>query len=144
MTLEELKQAGAIYVKTVVDGIKQYENEIVKMPEKEAEEFFLKKMQESEDGQLFLDFYYFTLDNQARVRIDGLLIKEEHSWLMSFHHSDGEFIFPAVEELVRIAVKLNAAEMLFSSFYFAGRDGSASIWWGNYGEEYVVMRKNAL
>ena len=88
MTLEELKQAGAIYVKTVVDGIRQYENEIVKMPEKEAEEFFLKKMQESE-------------------------------------------------------VKLNAAEMLFSSFYFAGRDGSASIRWGNYGEEYVVMRKNA-
>ena len=61
MTLEELKQAGAIYVKTVMDGIKQYENEIVKMPEKEAEEFFLKKMQESEGGQLFLDFYYFTL-----------------------------------------------------------------------------------
>lgn len=143
MTLEELKQAGAIYVEYIRDGLEQYENEIITMQEIEAGQFFLKELH-NKNQNLFLDFYYFTLDEQARSRVDGKLTGEERAWLSAFPHEEGAFIFPAAEELIRIAVKLNAEEMLFSSFYIAGQDGSASIWWGNYGEEYVVMRKKGI
>lgn len=146
MTVEELKQAGAIYVEHVKDGLEQYENEIVKMTEAEAESFFMAKMQETGKTRLFLDFYYFVLEEQAKKRIEEQLSEDEVSWLKSFARQEeqrkGEVIFKAREELVRIAVKLNGSEMLFSTFYLVEENGS-SIWWGNYGEQYIVMRQDS-
>lgn len=146
MTVEELKQAGAIYVANIKDGLEQYENEIVKMTKAEAESFFMAKMQETGKTRLFLDFYYFVLEESARKKIEEQLLADEIAWLKSFACQEdqrkGEVIFKAREELVRIAVKLNESELLFSTFYLVEENGS-SIWWGNYGEQYIVMRQDS-
>lgn len=139
MTVEQLKQAGAIYVEHIRDGLETYDNEVVKMTGAEAEKYFLEKLHKYGSEKSFLDFYYFVLDEGARGRIDGQLSAKEKKFLNSMDREDGSFIFSAVEELVRIAAKLNDSEMLFSSFYFAEGEGKASIWWGNYGQEYLVF-----
>lgn len=139
MTVEQLKRAGAIYLEHIRDGLETYDNETVKMTRAEAEICFLEKLHKYGPGKSYLDFYYFVLDEEARGRIDGQLSAEEKRFLISMDREDGSFIFPALEELIRIAVKLNESEMLFSSFYFVEGEGKASIWWGNYGQEYLVF-----
>lgn len=139
MTVEQLKQAGAIYVEYVRDGLEAYDNEVVKMTGAEAEKCFLEKLHKCGPEKSFLDFYYFVLDEEARGRIESQLSAEEKRFLNSMDREDGDFIFSAAEELIRIAAKLNESEMLFSSFYFVEGEGKASIWWGNYGQEYLVF-----
>lgn len=139
MTVEQLKQAGAIYVEHIRDGLETYDNETVKKTKAEAETCFLEKLHKFGSAKSFLDFYYFVLDEEARGRIDGQLSAEEKEFLNSMDREEGSFIFPAVEELIGIAAKLNESEMLFSTFYFVEGEGKASTWWGNYGREYLVF-----
>lgn len=67
-----------------------------------------------------------------------MLSAEELAFLAKLgKKADGVF-FPLKEELLRLLVKLNDSEMLFSTVYFTN---PKSTWWGNYGRTYIVFRE---
>lgn len=86
---------------------------------------------------MYMDFYYFTLPEQARQQIDTVLTYQELEYIHQMEHEEGQVLFPVNEILLSICAKLNATEMLFCTIYMTG--DYPSTWWGNYGGEYVVF-----
>lgn len=140
MTVQELKDLGAIYLENVEEGLRGYKNEICRMEAFAAyntlEELCVKHGWENS----FADMYYHTFDEEVQENIEASLEEEEVEYLRekcSPRYRD-ELIFPLDPQLLRIIVKLNAREILFSTIYFVGED--RSTWWGNFDKEYVVFR----
>ena len=134
MTVKELKEAGAIYAGTLGEALSSYSHRTVLMDGKTAADFFLE--QKKAGGKVYLDFYYYVLEEKAAEKVRSVLSEEEIQYLRELDHREGEVIFPAEDRLIRIAASLNESEMLFSTFYVVEKDGAASIWWGNYRGEY--------
>ena len=135
LSLEELNDRGAIYIKDILFGFDNYKSEILTLSEKEAEEFFKGMWIDSGKKNCFVDFYYFTLNDEAREIVNKELSKEEIVFLESINPKNLDKLYFEFEELLlKIVVKLNAREILFSTFYFID---NKSTWWGNYNEEYV-------
>ena len=139
MTAKELKDLGGIYLENVEDGLRGYKNEIRKMEAFAAyntlEGLCLKHGWEIS----FADFYYHTFDEEVQENIEGALEEEEIEYIKEKcnpRYRD-ELIFPLDPTLLRIIVKLNAREILFSTLYFVGEN--RSTWWGNYSKEYIVF-----
>lgn len=139
MTVEELKDKGALYLKNVEDGLRECKNEVRHMEAFEAyntlEHLCLKHGWENS----YADIYYHTLDEEVQENIEASLEEEEAEYLRETcgrKHPD-DIIFPLDPQLLRIIVKLNAREILFSTIYFVGED--RSTWWGNFNKEYVVF-----
>ncbi|EOS21547.1 hypothetical protein C806_04195 [Lachnospiraceae bacterium 3-1] len=142
MTIEELKGKGAIYFEQIKTGLTQYQNEIQVMDQEQAYEFFWKKWKEEYPWDTFVDFYYFSLPEEAKQKVNEVLTEEEREYLKQLFQredSKGEIIFPMEEMLLGIVTKLNQGEILFSTIYFTGERGKRSAWWGNYKKEYVVF-----
>lgn len=145
MNVKELQKLGAIYFENIGTGLSEYQNEIKRMNNIQAYEFFKEKWQKEYPNETFVDFYYFRLEESARQKVNELLTAEEKIYLenlrkiMEEKHLEEALIFPMEEELLQIVTKLNDREMLFSTIYFTGEKGKRSTWWGNYGKEYVVF-----
>ena len=89
-------------------------------------------------GKRLGGFLLFTLPKEAKEKIRNMLSAEELAFLAKLgKKADGVF-FPLKEELLRLLVKLNDSEMLFSTVYFTN---PKSTWWGNYGRTYIVFRE---
>lgn len=147
MTTYELQEKGAIVFEKITEGFSQYADVKLVLEEKKALTHFKNLRKEYGADRSFVDFYYFRLDEDAREMVDELLTAEDRSCLQQIKPDDAnmeeEIIFPLDERLLRIVVKLNAEEMLFSTIYFlenrkAGR--ARMTWWGNYGHEYICFR----
>ena len=65
MTVEELKKEGAIYFEKVTDGMQQYENQIIRMNAFQAVDKFMEMWEMLGCKNMYVDFYYFTLPEQA-------------------------------------------------------------------------------
>lgn len=144
MTILELKKLGALYVEHILDGMETYPYENVTYSEQEAYDVLLHQMEQYGADHSYTDFYYFALEPVARMRVDALLTEDEKQYVESIRSkSKEEIIFPLTKELLRIVVRLNNCEMLFSTIYFLPKDEhaglSATTWWGNYQSEYVVF-----
>ena len=137
MTVEELKKEGAIYFEKVTDGMQQYENQIIRMNAFQAVDKFMEMWEMLGCKNMYVDFYYFTLPEQARQQIDTVLTYQELEYIHQMEHEEGQVLFPVNEILLSICAKLNATEMLFCTIYMTG--AYPSTWWGNYGGEYVVF-----
>lgn len=139
MTVQELKDKGAIYMENVEEGLRTYKNEVRHM---EAFEVYntLEAMCVRQGWEnSYADVYFHTLDEEVQENIEASLEEEEAEYLRETcgrKHPE-ELIFPLDPQLLRILVKLNAREILFSTFYFVGED--RSTWWGNFNKEYVVF-----
>ena len=127
MTIEELKDSGAIYFEKITEGMQQYDNQIVRMNEYQAVDKFTELWEACGCKNVYVDFYYFTLPQEARELIDQM------------EHKEGQVLFQANEILFSICSRLNAAEMLFCTIYVTGE--YPSTWWGNYNGEYIVFTK---
>ena len=68
MTVEELKKEGAIYFEKVTDGMQQYENQIIRMNAFQAVDKFMEMWEMLGCKNMYVDFYYFTLPEQAPDR----------------------------------------------------------------------------
>lgn len=142
MTVQELKDLGAIYLKNVEDGLRNYKNVIKRMEAFEAYNTLEALCIEQRWENVFADFYYHTFDEEVQENIEAALEEEEVEYLRencSPRYRD-ELIFPLDATLLRIIVKLNAREILFSTIYFVGE--KRSTWWGNYSKEYIVFTDN--
>ena len=156
MTIQELKERGAIYIPNINDGFNRYRYETLRMGAQEAGDFFRKLWKENGNENAFVDFYYFSLSKESKQKVDSVLSEAEREYLHLWEkreylqtrqtekeyrnnlREDSEKIIFALEDmLLDIIVKLNAREMLFSTFYFTKEK---STWWGNYNQEYIVFR----
>lgn len=139
MTIEELKDSGAIYFEKITEGMQQYDNQIVRMNEYQAVDKFTELWEACSCKNVYVDFYYFTLPQEAREQIDSVLAYQEREYVHQMEHKEGQVLFQANEILFSICSRLNAAEMLFCTIYVAGE--YPSTWWGNYNGEYIVFTK---
>ncbi|MCC8141656.1 MAG: hypothetical protein LIO56_03865 [Lachnospiraceae bacterium] len=147
MTTEELKERGAIYFDKITTGFREYADVTLKMDAKKALSHFKSLRKEYGAENSYADFYYFRLDEDAREMVNELLSEEEISWLALISpmpdEVEDEIIFPLNDRLLRIIVRLNAEEMLFSTIYFVQPDENGrprTTWWGNYEKEYICFR----
>lgn len=147
MTAAELVKKGAIYFEKITEGLSGYADVKLKMDEKKAYAHFKSLKKEYGAENAYTDFYYFRLDEESREMVDELLTDDEITYLQILKPLPGEeedeIIFPLDDKLLKIVVKLNAQEMLFSTIYFvqpkAGGRARTS-WWGNYEHEYICFR----
>lgn len=144
MTIQELQQRGAIFFEKITEGFRDYADIKFVLDEKKALAHFKNLKKEYGAENSFADFYYFRLDKDSREMVDELLTQEEQSYLKLLKPDDEEeIIFPLEDKLLKIIVKLNAEEMLFSTIYFIEKKpvGKArTTWWGNYEKEYICFR----
>ena len=139
MTVQELKDLGAIYLENIEEGLRNYKEEIKRMEAFAAYDTLESMCIARQWEHVFADFYYHTFDEEVQENIEAALEEEEVEYLKekcSPRYRD-ELIFPLDATLLRIIVKLNAREILFSTIYFVGED--RSTWWGNYSKEYIVF-----
>ncbi len=146
-TLEQLKDIGALCFYRIEEGIKQYDYQVIKLNALEARQ---KTREWSGNGadaecncQVYLDFYYLTLPQEAKQKVLSVLNKEEVEFLTQLEQlesfrAENEVIFEGIEPLLEIALKLNECGMLFSTIYLVG---SKMTLWGNFNGEYVVFRE---
>lgn len=137
MTAQELKAKGAVYFEHIVDGMRHYENRIVRLNSCQARDKFMELWEKNGYQDVYVDFYYFGLPREAKNKLEQVLSPQERTYIHKMEPKDGEVIFPADEMLFSICAKLNDSGMLFSTVYVTGRQ--KSTWWGNYGSEYVVF-----
>ncbi len=134
MTIEELKQTGAIFLPRIEDGWNTYKEEKLIISEEEAYRFFLDLWNQHEKQGLYIDFYYYTLDQDTQAYINTLLTPEEITHIKNNTPEQGHLIFPCSEMLLKIVTKLNAHDMLFSTIYDSI---TPTTYWGNYNKEYI-------
>ena len=139
MTIEELKDSGAIYFEKITEGMQQYDNQIVRMNEYQAVDKFTELWEACGCKNVYVDFYYFMLPQEAREQIDSVLAYQEREYVHQMEHKEGQVLFQANEILFSICSRLNAPEMLFCTIYVTGE--YPSTWWGNYNGEYIVFTK---
>ncbi len=143
MNIEELQARGAIFFERIDEGFKKYREEIIKLSETEAFSYFQEKILQYGEENCFADFYYFRIAEEARTRVDRVLTMEERVYLETLKPKSDvqkQIIFALTEPLLRIVVRLNALEMLFSTLYFVGTDKHVPMtYWGNYRQEYICF-----
>lgn len=147
MTTKELQEQGAIFFEKITEGFHEYADVKLVMDEKKALAHFNNLRKEYGKENCFADFYYFRLDEDAQEMVNELLSAEDRSYLQLIKPDpeilEDEIIFPLDDHLLKIIVKLNAEEMLFSTIYFVEGKSSGrarTTWWGNYEHEYICFR----
>lgn len=141
MKVQQLKDKGAIFLENVEEGLRGYSNEIRRMEAFEAYNTLEALCLTHGWENSFADFYYHTFDEEVQENIEASLEEEEVEYLREkcCPSDREELIFPLDATLLRIIVKLNAREILFSTIYFVGENEKRSTWWGNYNKEYIVF-----
>ena len=138
-----LKEQGAIFFKNINEGLQYYQNEIKVMDAKEAYDYFQKKIAKYGEEYCFADFYYFSLPDKARKKIDRMLTERERYYLNEIQPKgdrNENIIFSLEGELLQIILKLNENEMLFSTIYLLqSQTNPRASYWGNYNREYVCF-----
>ena len=136
-TIDELKQAGAIYFPNIQEGLDHYEHEALTLESEEAYAKLKELIGMNGSMNSFVDFYYYAVSEEARKKINEALTDSELEYLGRIHRRPEEVVFRLDEMLLQITVKLNALEMLFSTYYFTK---IKTTWWGNYSHRYEVFR----
>lgn len=140
MNTNQLKNAGAIFFENIQYGFDHYDFEILKLDKEEAYEKIKKLWILNGDDCSFADFYYFKIDNEARKKVNDVLDEQEKQYLKNMVGTE-DIIFQLDDMLLKVLIKLNDLEMLFSSFYFTKEPCTL---WGNYNQEYVIFRKKSI
>ncbi|MCC8150956.1 MAG: hypothetical protein LIO96_05755 [Lachnospiraceae bacterium] len=147
MTKQQLSDKWAICFDKITDRLRKYAYVKLVFYEKKAFTHFKSLRKEYGAEHAYADFYYFRLDFDAREMVNELLSPEEICYLELICPLPGEeeeaIIFPLDEKLLKIIVRLNASEILFSTIYFTASDRCERMrttWWGNYGKEYICFK----
>ena len=83
MTIQELKERGAIYIPNINDGFNRYRYETLRMGAQEAGDFFRKLWKENGNENAFVDFYYFSLSKESKQKVDSVLSEAERNIFIS-------------------------------------------------------------
>jgi len=140
MKIRGLCEKNVIYFDNIGYGLRNYDNEVITLEEAEAYDFFSKKIQQYGEENAFVDFYFFTLEEDAKEKVMQVLTEEELAYLEEMRplRTETQLVFHLEDTLLKMITKLNAREILFSTIYFQGVDELApETYWGNYKKEYI-------
>jgi hypothetical protein len=87
----------------------------------------------------YADFYYGTLDEEAKNKVKAALDEKEIAFIDSLQLGKDDIFLHLNSELLEILLKLTVNEVLFSSFYFAKYP---CVIWGNYNKCYPIFLKD--
>ena len=140
MKIRGLCEKNVIYFDNIGYGLRNYDNEVMTLDETEAYDFFSEKRKTYGTENAFVDFYFFTLEESAKEKVLQVLTEEEIAYLEKMRpiQTKTQLVFYLEDTLLKVIVKLNAREILFSTIYFQGVDTlNPETYWGNYHKEYV-------
>ena len=92
ITSHDIISKNGIYFEKIQEGFDTYKHETKKLSMEQAEELFLTLWKQYGSENMFVDFYYFALEEEARERIDTLLSKEEKEYVKQMPHEKGNVI----------------------------------------------------
>ena len=140
MEIRGLCEKNVIYFDNIGYGLRNYNNEVIILDEMQAYAFFSEKIKTYGVENAFVDFYFFSLEEEAKEKVLEVLTEEEIAYLEKLQplQTQTQLVFYLEDTLLKMIVKLNAREILFSTVYFHGVDMlNPETYWGNYHKEYV-------
>lgn len=139
MNGQDIRDLGGIYFENIITGFDSYKHQIVKMDARQAYDYIKVIWAKNGVTSSYIDFYYGQLGQESKAQIEAQLSVEETAYLKEFHKSNQALFVPVNERLLQISLKLNATQMLFSSYYFIQYPCTI---WANYNQEYVIFEPN--
>lgn len=138
VTKEELKQAGCLYIPCLSEGLNHYSHQFLEGTKEELWQQLQQRLAANGAECTYFDFYYGTLTPEEKKMAHAVLTAEQISYLEAISLSADQIYFQYSEKLFEIAFCLSAADMLFSTFYFAKE---AETVWGNYERKFIVFKQ---
>lgn len=138
ISLEQLKQAGAIYFNKIEEGFEQYPYHILEAEEEQLKNGLKEKIKQNGEGHCFVDFYYGRLDKKEKERVDAVLTKAQRAYIDRMQIGSDDLYFELTDELFEITFHLSVNECLFSTYYFTGNPSTV---WSNYNKQLVVFER---
>lgn len=136
INLEDLIEAGAIFVKSIQEGFDIYDYEFLEG----NEEYLKEKIQElyKTNGveNSFVDFYYGRLTKTEKEAVDKFLNQKQQDYIESLALKETDIYFQLDNMLLEITLHLSAKEALFSTFYFTKHKCTI---WSNYNLKYPMF-----
>lgn len=80
--------------------MQQYDNQIVRMNEYQAVDKFTELWEACGCKNVYVDFYYFTLPQEAREQIDSVLAYQEREYVHQMEHQGRTGIVPGKRDSV--------------------------------------------
>lgn len=137
-TRDELVNKGCICIENIEEGLREYDWEYLEGSRDDLHQYLWHKILENGMENSYLDFYYGSLKQEEKNRIQAVLKPEEKEYLEKLCLKEDQIYFSMTEELFELAFGLSESEALFSSFYF--RNDPCTVW-SNYGHKFVVFRR---
>lgn len=135
MTVEELKEKGAIFIPNIEDGFLYYSHYLMEGSSEEITHKLEELIEENGYEHSYVDFYYGRLREEEQKRVEEVLSKEEIEFLKDI--TTANFIyFPLTRPLFMLTLKLSLLEILFSTYYFCKTPCTV---WGNYNHVFPVF-----
>lgn len=138
LTRDELINKGCICIENIEEGLREYDWEYLEGSRDDLHQYLWHKILENGMENSYLDFYYGSLKQEEKNRIQAVLKPEEKEYLEKLCLKEDQIYFSMTEELFELAFGLSESEALFSSFYF--RNDPCTVW-SNYGHKFVVFRR---
>lgn len=138
MTVEELIDKGCICMQNIDEGFRDYDWVFLEGSKDDLYQYLQDKIIENGMENSYLDFYYGSLKQDERDRIQTVLKPEEIEYLEKLCLKEDQIYFTMTQELFEVAFRLSESEALFSSFYFAKEPCTV---WSNYGHKFVVFTR---
>lgn len=146
ITLEQLKEKGAIYVEDISLSANEPPFHIIEGGKEEYHVFFQRLIEQNGLDTSYGDFHFKRVEETGKdilfmnstvgeVRVMQELFYDAHE-----NNEDREFVLVRLEERVlKTLLSISFGELLFSSFYFI--DLGCTIW-SNYNGRFLVFVKN--
>lgn len=138
LTRDELINKGCICIENIEEGLREYDWEYLEGSRDDLHQYLWHKILENGMENSYLDFYYGSLKQEEKNRIQAVLKPEEKEYLEKLCLKEDQIYFSMTEELFELTFGLSETEALFSSFYF--RNDPCTVW-SNYGHKFVVFRR---
>lgn len=136
MTETDIRNAGGIYFEKISEGFEQYRYKCMKMNQRQAY-IYLSHLWNLSRDTAYSDFYYSRLDQTAREKIRLVLTEQEWEHLEQYRIKTTALFIPLEQQLLKIHLKLNEEQQLFSTFYFTANPCTV---WASYNQEYVIFK----
>lgn len=138
LTRNELTDKGCICIEHIDEGFRDYDWAYVEGSGDDLYQYLQDKIMENGMEHSYLDFYYGSLKQDEKERIQAVLKPEEIEYLEKLCLKEDQIYFTMTKELFELAFRLSESEALFSSFYFGKEPCTV---WSNYGRRFVVFTR---
>lgn len=135
LTREFLSEQGCLETESFEIAKERYAAVVLSGTKDAMNQFLLEALAHNE-AAAYVDFYYPVLKAEEQQRFLDALKAEMRSFVTSFE-ADGQNVYYRLDKNnLPFLAEVTAAELLFSTFYFAKEK---AVVWGNYGLKYPLF-----